>query len=86
MRPCVVSHLNAEATQFAMGGIDLFQENTQVKHVCGLLIFSHSLAAVGSTCWFRRVRVYVELHYLTVRNACRCCTRSASRRAAPYSD
>ena len=39
MRPHVVSHLNAKATQLAMGGIDLFQEKSRNLNIfAGLLI------------------------------------------------
>jgi hypothetical protein len=44
VRPCVVSHLNAKATQFAMGGIDLFQEKSRnLNMIAGLLISCNSV-------------------------------------------
>ena len=45
MRPYVVSHLNAKATQLAMGGIYFFQEKSRNVHrIAGLLIKCNSFA------------------------------------------
>jgi hypothetical protein len=45
VRPCVVSHLNAKATQFAIAGIYFFQEKSRnVNMIEGLLIRCNALA------------------------------------------
>ena len=38
MRPCVVSHLNAKATQLALGGIYFFQGKSRNIHRIGRLL------------------------------------------------
>jgi hypothetical protein len=45
VRPYVVYHLNAKATQLALGGIYFFQEKSRNVHkIAGLLIKCNSLA------------------------------------------